>query len=299
MHQLRSLQNLSYLKKMKLSLFRERFAEYLRKEYPLEEVNSFFTLITEAYLGMSRLQVALNPGKELTEREQERFEAALQRLVRHEPIQYILGHTEFFGLRFIVNSNVLIPRPETEELVQWILEDWSTAGEKNLKILDIGTGSGCIAISLAKNIPGSRLTAVDISQDALDTAKENAVKNEVEVTFKHVNILSVEELEHQYDIMVSNPPYVREVEKLEMQANVLQNEPELALYVRNDNPLLFYKKISFLAQKALKPEGKLYFEINQYLGAETKELMETCGFSTTLRKDIFGNIRMLKAEHRK
>lgn len=284
---------------MKLSLFRERFAEYLRKEYPLEEVNSFFTLITEAYLGMSRLQVALNPGKELTEREQERFEAALQRLVRHEPIQYILGHTEFFGLRFIVNSNVLIPRPETEELVQWILEDWSTAGEKNLKILDIGTGSGCIAISLAKNIPGSRLTAVDISQDALDTAKENAVKNEVEVTFKHVNILSVEELEHQYDIMVSNPPYVREVEKLEMQANVLQNEPELALYVRNDNPLLFYKKISFLAQKALKPEGKLYFEINQYLGAETKELMETCGFSTTLRKDIFGNIRMLKAEHRK
>lgn len=284
---------------MKLSLFRERFAEYLRKEYPLEEVNSFFTLITEAYLGMSRLQVALNPGKELTEREQERYEAALQRLVRHEPIQYILGHTEFFGLRFIVNSNVLIPRPETEELVQWILEDWSTAGEKNLKILDIGTGSGCIAISLAKNIPGSRLTAVDISQDALDTAKENAVKNEVEVTFKHVNILSVEELEHQYDIMVSNPPYVREIEKLEMQANVLQNEPELALYVRNDNPLLFYKKISFLAQKALKPEGKLYFEINQYLGAETKELMETCGFSTTLRKDIFGNIRMLKAEHRK
>ncbi len=282
---------------MKISGFKKEFINSLREEYSMEEINSFFTLLTEAFLGMTRLQVALDPGKELSKSEQEQFQTALQRLSRHEPIQYILGQTEFFGMRFRVNSHVLIPRPETEELVQWILDDRDAAGE-NLQILDIGTGSGCIAITLAKNLPGSRVTAMDISPGALETARENARKHDVAVNFILEDILMTKALEEQYDIIVSNPPYVRDLEKKEMQANVLKNEPEQALFVSDEDPLLFYQKIAFLAKKALKPRGKLYFEINQYLPEETRGLMKTFGFSSELRKDIFGNFRMLKAENR-
>lgn len=281
---------------MLLLQFKKHFIESLGGEYPEGEVNSFFNLLTEKFLGMSRLEVALHPGRELSKDELLRFENALNRLQKHEPIQYITGETEFFGLTFKVNSDVLIPRPETEELVEWVLTDLKDRASESIKVLDIGTGSGCIAISLAKNLPNAQVTAMDISEAALRTARSNALLNEVEVQFVQQDILATEALAAEYDIIVSNPPYVRELEKRDMQRNVLENEPAGALYVKDENPLMFYQKITALAKDFLVPNGLLYFEINQYLAAETEALLTKNYFSSTLKKDIFGNDRMLKGE---
>jgi release factor glutamine methyltransferase len=233
----------------------------------------------------------MDPEYELSKADEEIMAFALKRLQGHEPIQYITGNTEFFGLNFKVNSNVLIPRPETEELVEWMLQDLQG---KSLKILDIGTGSGCIAIALAKNLPHAKITAIDISPEALKTAKANALENGVEVAFFDLDILTADELPGKFDIIVSNPPYVRELEQEHMQRNVLEYEPETALYVKDEDPLIFYKKITALAAENLPSEGKLYFEINQYLGRETEALLKEKNFQTTLKKDIFGAERMLK-----
>jgi release factor glutamine methyltransferase len=210
----------------------------------------------------------------------------------------LLLKTIFYVLDFEVNENVLIPRPETEELVEWILESQkSKVKSQKLKILDIGTGSGCIAISLAKNIPNATVFAIDISEKALATAKKNAEINGVNVTFLEKNILETEDLEQQFDIIVSNPPYVRELEKEEIKKNVLDNEPHLALFVEDNDALIFYRKIAELAQKNLVENGQLFFEINQYLGTETVDLLEKMNFKNIeLRKDIYGNDRMIKAE---
>jgi len=279
---------------MKLKVQKETFLKELENEYPLEEVLSFFFLLTEAFFGIKRLDLALNPELEIDENQTERIDVATTRLKQHEPIQYIIGETEFFGLPFIVDKNVLVPRPETEELVQWILEDF-VSEERPLKILDIGTGSGCIAICLAKNLPKAQISAIDISEKALEIAKKNAEINNAEIKFIREDILKIEVLTGDWDIIVSNPPYVRELEKKEMQRNVLEHEPETALYVKDEDPLLFYNKITRLAKNALNPEGKLYFEINQYLAKETEEMMREQGFSSSeKRKDIFGNYRMLK-----
>ncbi|MGM0934759.1 MAG: peptide chain release factor N(5)-glutamine methyltransferase [Bacteroidota bacterium] len=278
---------------MTLSELKRSFLTELTKEYPCEEANSFFGLLTEAYLEMSRLQVALQRDKEISEADLSKFKSAKQRLLEHEPIQHILGETEFFGLKFKVSKDVLVPRPETEELVQWILDDLDSEN-KQLRLLDIGTGSGCIAISLAKNLPEAEIFAMDISAEALDTARLNAANNKVVINFAETDVLKLEKLEQNFNIIVSNPPYVRELEKTDMQPNVIDYEPETALYVKDDDPLIFYRKITGLAQKNLVPGGKLYFEINQYLGAETEELLQEYGFKTELRKDIYGNFRMLK-----
>jgi release factor glutamine methyltransferase len=243
-------------------------------------------------VGLSRLDLALDRERELSEAEEEKLNAALQRLRQHEPIQYITGKTEFYGLSFSVNKNVLIPRPETEELVEWILEDCKH--QEQLNILDIGTGSGCIAISLAKNLPNSKVTAFDISDEAIKVAQGNAELNEVEVAFLKKDILAVDFLSGKFDIIVSNPPYVRELEKKDMQRNVLEHEPATALYVKDEDPLLFYRKIADLADQNLVPKGKLYFEINQYLGKETEVLLTEKNFQTRLKKDIFGVDRMLR-----
>ena len=284
---------------MKLARFKEKFTKSLKEEYPLQEVNSFFNLLTEAFLGMTRLQVALDPEKEVSAMEQQNLEDALHRLKQHEPIQYILGETEFFGLTFKVDENVLIPRPETEELVEWILADAKNLEQSEIQILDIGTGSGCIAISLAKHLPNAKVAAIDISEGALETAKKNAEINKVNVEFLQQDILVAETLPAKYDIIVSNPPYVRELEKKEMQANVLDNEPAGALYVKDEDPLVFYRKITALAKENLKKGGTLYFEINQYLGEETKALLTNNYFTASLKKDIFGNDRMLKGKFQK
>lgn len=278
---------------MLLKEFRSKFTNELQGEFPKEEIQSFFNILTESFLKMSRLDVALDPEKKLSETQLDQFGDALLRLKKHEPIQYITGETQFFGLNFKVNKSVLIPRPETEDLVLWILDDFNERKEE-LKILDIGTGSGCIAVSLAKNLPQAKITAIDISVEAIDAARENAELNQVEIEFKQADILQMTELPEQYDVIVSNPPYVRELEKEDMQRNVLEFEPETALYVKDHDPLLFYEKISELAVNSLKNKGAVYFEINQYLGEETEKILIGKNFRTILKKDIFEVDRMLK-----
>jgi len=280
---------------MKLKALKEEFITALKTDFPEEEARSFFFLLTETYLQVSRLQLALEPDKEINEAEVTKIEAAKLRLLKHEPIQHILGETEFFSLNLKVTRDVLIPRPETEELVQWILDDISEK-IKPLKIMELGTGSGCIVISLAKNLPKSEISAIDNSKKALEIAKINAEQNKVSVNFFQQDILKLESLPENLDVIVSNPPYVRELEQKEMHRNVLDYEPKAALYVKDDNPLIFYEKITKLAKNSLRAGGKLYFEINQYLASGTEKILQDNGFQTELRKDIFGNFRMLKGE---
>ncbi|SFF72715.1 peptide chain release factor N(5)-glutamine methyltransferase [Salegentibacter agarivorans] len=281
---------------MKLKAQKEIFTKSLENEYPVEEVHSFFFMLTEAFFKINRLNLALNPELEIDKSQIEKLESALAGLKNHEPIQHIIGETEFFGLTFKVDKNVLVPRPETEELVEWILEEFFE--EESGRILDIGTGSGCIAISLAKNLPEAQISAIDISEAALVMAKTNAEINNVDINFIQEDILKTEALKGNWDVIVSNPPYVRELEKKEMHRNVLEYDPPTALYVKDENPLIFYEKITKLAKSSLNPSGKLYFEINQYLAEETEKMMQKYGFSTELRKDLFGNFRMLKGELR-
>ncbi|MGY8915575.1 MAG: peptide chain release factor N(5)-glutamine methyltransferase [Flavobacteriales bacterium] len=264
--------------------------------YPKEEVSSFFYLMVEHYLGLQRFVLALEPNTMVSKEEEQPLFEGLSQLKGQKPIQYILGVAHFMDLEFKVNKNVLIPRPETEELVRWIL-DQEKGPQDVLKILDIGTGSGCIAIALAKNLPNAEVYALDISSESLKVAEENAIKNEVSITFIKTDILQIEKLHLYFDIIVSNPPYVRELEKKEMSDNVTVHEPGQALFVPDDNPLLFYSKISEFAFLHLKKGGSLYFEINQYLGKDTMQCMENFGFSDLqIKRDMFGNDRMLKGK---
>lgn len=277
---------------MKISSFRDRFREQLQSQYAVQEIDSIFYLLTENYFGIKRLDLALDPSAELDENQEKQLETALERLQTAEPVQYLTGKSEFFGMDFEVSHAVLIPRPETEELVQWIIDDQADA---HGDILDVGTGSGCIAIALAKNLPKMTVQAIDLSEAALEVASKNAENNQVSVQFRKDNILEIEDLGQEFDVIVSNPPYVRELEKASMRPNVLEHEPKMALYVEDSNALIFYHKIAILARKHLKKNGALYFEINQYLGPETSNLIQEIGFETELKKDIFGNDRMIKA----
>ena len=283
---------------MTLKECRLHIHEVLSEIYPKTEIDSFFFLMIEEELNLQRIDTVLSPDFLITQENLTTLKNIIRRLQNEEPIQYILKKTTFYGLPFIVNENTLIPRPETEELVAWIIEEVTKrTQQKNqkLSILDIGTGTGCIPISLAKNIPTSNISAIDISQKALDIAKKNALLNDTEIRFFEMDILNTEYLPQQFDIMVSNPPYVRELEKTAIKKNVLQNEPHLALFVEDDNPLLFYKKIADLAKKYLNKNGILFFEINQYLGQETVKMLEKKGFTNIeLRKDLFGNYRMIQ-----
>jgi release factor glutamine methyltransferase len=286
---------------MKIKEYRTQFIQELTPIYDAGEAESFFYLIVEEKHQLKRIDLALHPDLVFSEAEIVVWNLILEQLKQEIPVQYLLGKTSFYGLDFEVNENVLIPRPETEELVEWILKrqklNPETSGEsKNLKILDIGTGSACIAISLAKNLPNATVFAIDVSEKALATAKKNAENNSVNVTFINQNILETGDLQQQFDIIVSNPPYVRNLEKEEIKKNVLDNEPHLALFVEDNDALIFYKKIAELAQKNLSENGQLYFEINQYLGKEMIDLLEKMNFALIeLRKDIYGNDRMIRA----
>ncbi len=279
---------------MHISQLKVQFQERLKDDYPVTEIESFFYILSEFYLGLRRIDMAMDPDLEISETQNAKFEKALLRLKDHEPVQYITGKTEFYNLEFFVDRNVLIPRPETEELVDWIIEDHRN-NSKKFRILDVGSGSGCIPVSIAKNLPNAEVQSFDVSIEAINLAVKNAGLNNVVVDFSKVDILALDRLDKQYDVIVSNPPYVREREKMEMHQNVLKHEPDLALYVSNDNPLVFYEKITRLAANGLNDGGCLYFEINQYLAEETKTLVENLGFEGELKKDIFGNYRMLKA----
>lgn len=282
---------------MKIKEYRTQFIDALTPIYDAGEAESFFYLILEEKHQLKRIDLALHPDLVFSEEEIAVWNSILEPLKKEIPIQYLLGKTSFYGLDFEVNENVLIPRPETEELVEWIIKsNLKIEKLKSLKILDIGTGSGCIAISLAKNLPDARVYAIDVSEKALATAQKNAEINNVNVTFINQNILAAEDLEQQFDVIVSNPPYVRNLEKEEIKKNVLDNEPHLALFVEDNDALVFYKKIAELAQKNLSPNGQLYFEINQYLGKEMIDLLEKMNFKNIeLKKDIYGNDRMIRS----
>ncbi|MEQ6124841.1 peptide chain release factor N(5)-glutamine methyltransferase [Pseudotenacibaculum sp. MALMAid0570] len=285
---------------MTLKEFQHHFTSELSSLYPKTEVDSFLSILIEEYLNLQRIDLVLKPTLEIPHKKLKLFNIAIQQLQKEEPIQYIIGKTEFFGFPFYVNEDVLIPRPETEELVEWVISEAKALSkfkpEEPLNILDIGTGSGCIPISLKKHLPKANISAIDISQKALETAKNNATLNNVEINFIEKDILNTRKLGEKYDIIISNPPYVRELEKVEIKNNVLENEPHLALFVGDDNPLVFYHKISELAKENLKENGILFFEINQYLGKEMLDLMRLFKFKNVLlKKDLFGKDRMIKA----
>ena len=281
---------------MLLKHYKKYFFDSLQDIQDEQEIESFFFILTEYLHHLKRVDVALNPDFEISDAAIEKWNAFLVELQQEKPIQYITGEAWFYGLRFEVNENTLIPRPETEELVEWIIESQkSKVQSQKLEILDIGTGSGCIPISLKANLPQANVSAIDVSEQALEVAKRNAVSNNVEVNFIQANILEVEDLNQHFDIVVSNPPYVRNLEKQEIKKNVLDYEPHLALFVEDTDALLFYRKIAQLALKNLSSNGLLFFEINQYLGNETVELLENLGFKNIeLKKDVYGNDRMIK-----
>lgn len=285
---------------MKLIEFRNHFTSELIDQFPKTEIQSFFNILIEEYLNLQRIDLITQPHFSILEEKLEDLFAALNRLKDQEPIQYILGKTEFYGLPFHVNQEVLIPRPETEELVDWILNEvsklQSSNAAKSIKILDIGTGSGCIPITLNKYLPSAEISAIDVSERAIEMAKKNSELNDTNVQFILKDILSSSILNEQYDVIVSNPPYVRELEKVEMNENVLDYEPDLALFVSDQDPLVFYRKIASLAKDHLTKKGLLFFEINEHLGEEMIELLNQLGYSSIeLRKDLFGKDRMIKA----
>lgn len=268
--------------------------------YPDGEAQAIVFLVLEKLFGLSRTDVLMGGLERLTAEQTAELEQVMLRLERGEPVQYVLGVADFDGMTLGVAPGVLIPRPETEELVEWIAEDFKSA--KRLRILDIGTGSGCIALSLARRFTDASVTAWDISDDALRIASANAERLGFDVEFKKRDALCTEVAEADvanYDIIVSNPPYICEKERVDMDNNVLQYEPETALFVPDNDPLLFYRAISDLAQKMLRSGGGLYFEINREYGEETAGMMSTMGFdSVELRKDFMENDRMVKGTKR-
>ena len=299
---------------MNIKNLKDYFFSELQTIQDVSEIESFFFILTEYVHNLKRIDVSLNPDFEITESYFNKWKTIISELKTEKPIQYITGEAWFYGLRFEVNEDTLIPRPETEELVEWIVESQKSKVESqklkvenlkiqksnNLTILDIGTGSGCIPIALKKEIPNADVSAIDISEKALEMARKNALDNQVEVNFILQDILQSSNLQIfkspnlLFDIIVSNPPYVRNLEKYEIKKNVLDYEPHLALFVDDSDALLFYRKIAQLALYSLTPNGKMFFEINQYLGKEMVELLGQLGFKNIeLRKDFMGNDRMI------
>ena len=267
-----------------LSYFRQELSAVADER----EITSWYYISMEYLLVYNRSDCIINSNQVLNKSQLSKIKQIVAELKTHKPIQYILGKTEFYGLKIKVNEHTLIPRPETEQLVDWILK------ENFVAALDIGTGSGCIPIALAKHTD-AKVLAIDVSEDALLIAEENAKNNEVEIDFIHQDILQTNYLQ-KVDLIVSNPPYVLESEKEKMQENVLDYEPELALFVEDKNPLIFYKKIASLAFNFLNENGKLFFEINAKFGKETIEMLADIGFvNIELKKDMNDKDRMIKA----
>ena len=264
------------------------FRKELASIFEDREVVSLAYLSVEHLLGYSRSDCIIHANKSIDVKISNEFKHIIMNLKTKKPLQYILGETEFYGFKLKVNKDTLIPRPETEEIVDWVLKE-------NFKsALDIGTGSGCIAIALAK-YSNANISAIDISRDALKIAKENAILNNVKVAFTQQDIFQIRTLA-KVDLIVSNPPYVLNSEKAKMKENVLEYEPHSALFVSNKNPLVFYKKITDLATKSLRRKGKLFFEINEQFANELIILLTQKGFvDIELKKDINDRDRMIKA----
>lgn len=275
--------------------------ESLKTLYPPEEIRWFIRLIFSHVCGLSYNQQLLCKDKQISVKEKEEIVTIVDRLKSMEPLQYIFGQTEFYSLPLIVNRSVLIPRPETEELVEMIIKSFAHVSGTPLRILDIGTGSGCIAIALKKYIPNATVTAIDVSHTALQTAKENAVLNQTEINFIQADILYTEKatslISGPFDLIVSNPPYIREDEKSSMSANVLEYEPHQALFVPNKDPLLFYKAIADFALQKLTPEGRIYLEINPLCDIMATDMLHKKGFAQTeITRDLSGKNRFITAK---
>lgn len=275
------------------------FVHFIQKElkssYPPEEIRQFVRIILSHLLDFSTTDILTKGDTELSERQVSFLDDCVQRLKKQEPVQYILGETEFLGLKLKVNEHTLIPRPETEELVMWVTEHINS---KTKEVLDIGTGSGCIALGIKSLNTNATVKGWDVSGNALTIAKENSVLNDLAIEYSKVDIL-LDEPEKSYtenfDIIVSNPPYVRESEKKLMEPNVLDHEPHLALFVDDNDPLIFYRVIAAKAKKMLKPGGLLFFEINEAFGVQMHNLMEKEGFKDIeIKQDINGKDRMIK-----
>jgi release factor glutamine methyltransferase len=288
------------------------FHEELKDIYPKEEIEAFILFTFHELYNYSSNDIRFRKNSPLKAKDIETLDNVIKELKTNKPLQYIIGRTEFYKCKIRVNEHVLIPRPETEELVQLILDDVISNEQKDVptNILDIGTGSGCIAIALKKNIPEANVSAIDISEEALLLAKSNAILNQTRINFLQADMLNItpstngedknnsssEDRRQKFNIIVSNPPYVCASEKEKMSSNVLDHEPHLALFVDDNDPLLFYKIIADFAFNNLSLHGKLYFEINESLGADVKKLLEEKGFKNTeVKKDMSGKDRIVTA----
>lgn len=276
------------------------FLDKIGQLYESREAANIADWIFENVTGLKRLERRIRKNVELNEHTEKQIENYLHELLQHRPVQYVLEEAWFYKMKFFVNKHALIPRPETEELVSLIVEDVRTAMRdvqcNELQLLDIGTGSGCIAISLKKELPDSHITAIDISEEALSVAKKNADALQTQIDFLKINFLdeSLWNSLRMYDVIVSNPPYIPEIEKEKLEKNVIAFEPGIALFVQNNNPFIFYEKISKFAQSHLKPRGKIFVEIHEDYSFEVKQIFNRYNFKTEIKEDIYGKKRIIK-----
>lgn len=278
---------------MTLNEYKIHFKNQLISIYDEGECMAMFSIVMEEVLGYQRIDVALKGDEIIADEHLLRLENVIEQLKNEYPIQYIFEKGYFYGYEFKVSPSTLIPRRETEELVEWVLQTMNEQPNKKWRVLDIGTGTGCIPITIKKEFPLAEVAAIDVSKEALQIAKENAKVLEVEVHFIEENILEATELDN-YDIIISNPPYVRNLEKVEIKKNVLEFEPHLALFVEDHDPLIFYRKIAQLAHQFLNEKGFLFFEINQYLGKDMIEMTKAHFNQVALKQDAMQNDRMMK-----
>lgn len=274
----------------------KNFVVQLRAIYDEREAANIADWVFESIAGIKRLDRITKKQLTIGNKQSEELDNALQRLLTHEPVQYVLGEVWFYKMKLKVNEHVLIPRPETEELVEWVLEEFKIQNS-NFKILDVGTGSGCIAVALKKELPAAEVSAIDVSADALTIAKENAEDQNVKIDFINIDFLN-EQLWSSltsFNIIVSNPPYIPEKEISSLAENVVEYEPHLALFVTDADPFIFYKKIAAFANEHLKEDGKVFVELNERYAEEVKLIFEEKNFTTEVKKDIYGRERMLKA----
>lgn len=270
-----------------------RIKSELSALYDKNEVESFVSLLLDKICGLNTTKRLISDKIYLSDEQNRRIDDALERLKRYEPIQYIIGYTDFYGLTLRTDRRALIPRPETEELVDWILHECSTVGNA----LDICTGSGCIAVCLAKYLKEAKVSALDISSEAIGLARENALNHQLDIVFYQKDIMATDSLWQKFDLIVANPPYVTLNERVDMMPNVLDYEPSLALFVDDEDPLIFYRTIARFAQKNLVDGGMLFFEINRKFGKETVDLLASMGFVDIVpKKDISGNDRFIKCK---
>lgn len=273
------------------------FVEKLKNIYDEREAANIADWVFESTAGLNRMKRLMSKHDELEVNVSEVLQRQLSELLTHKPVQYVLGEVFFYKLKLKVNEHVLIPRPETEELVEWVSEFLKESKTSDFSVIDIGTGSGCIPISLKKNFSSINITAIDVSEDALSLAKENAMIHNTIVSFQQIDFLDRKQWErlNNYDIIISNPPYIPQHEKASLDRNVTDFEPHIALFVPDNNPLLFYRKIISFAKDHLKSGGHVVLEIHENYSKEIEKLFSENDWNITIKKDIYGRERMAKA----